>query len=167
MINTAETTWTWAWLWWGILVAINTINLIICIFLFTRSRKDHDQTDARYRRLMGAMGLVFIIVAFYRSIFVSSYLEQLAWFNSILNSSLLIRSLAIFAELAFAGLIAKSLLRMNEDIPELVNTGNKLAAFLQTKTPIIFFACLLVANVFATSDHTRFNFNMWSFAIYI
>ena len=150
-MTTAETTWTWAWLWWGILVAINTINLIICIVLFTRSRKDHTRTDGKYRRLMGTLGLVFIIVAFYRSIFVSSYLEQLAWFDSLLNSSLLIRSLAIFAELAFAGLIAKSLLRMNKDIPELISTENKLAAFLQTKTPIIFFSCLLVANVFATS----------------
>ena len=151
MMTTVETTWTWAWLWWGILVAINTVNLIICIILFTRSRKDHDQIDSRYRRLMGAMGIVFIIVAFYRSIFISSYLEQLAWFDSLLNSSLLIRSLAIFAELAFAGLIAKSLLRMNEDVPELINTKNKLAAFLQTKPPNIFFACILVANVFATS----------------
>ena len=150
-MTTAEISWTWAWLWWGILVAINTVNLAICLILFARSRKDHNHTDSKYRRLMSAMGLVFIIVAFYRSVFISSYLEQLAWFNSILNSSLLIRSLAIFAELAFAGLIAKSLLRMNDDVPELINTKYKLAAFLQTKTPIIFFACILVANVFATS----------------
>ena len=97
------------------------------------------------------MGLIFVGVAFYRSIFVSSYLMQLAWFNTVLNSSLLIRSFAIFAELSFAGLIAKSLLRMNEDIPELIETKNKFYTFLQTKTPIIFFACILIANLFATS----------------
>jgi hypothetical protein len=46
---------------------------------------------------MRVLGLVFLGVAFCRSIFVASYLEQLAWFNSLLNSSLLIRFLAIFA----------------------------------------------------------------------
>ena len=143
--------WTWAWYWWGILVAINVINLIICFFLFFRSAKDHDPVDAGYRMLMRTLGLVFLCVAFYRSIFVSSYLEQLAWFNTLLNSSLLIRFFAIFAELAFAGLIAKSLLRMNRDVPELIHTKNKFAAFLQTKTPILLFVCILIANIFATS----------------
>jgi hypothetical protein len=97
------------------------------------------------------MGLTFVAVAFYRSIFVSSYLRQLAWFDSVLNSSLLIRSFAIFAELSFAGLIAMSLLRMNKEIPELIDTKNKLITFLQTKTPAIFFWCIFIANIFATS----------------
>jgi hypothetical protein len=87
----------------------------------------------------------------YRAIFVSSYLEQLAWFNSVLNSSLLIRCFAIFAELSFAGLIAKSLLRMNLEIPGLVDTRHKFVAFLQTKTPIILFTCIFIANIFATT----------------
>jgi len=97
------------------------------------------------------MGLIFVAVAFYRSIFVSSYLGQLAWFDSVLNSSLLIRSLAIFAELSFVGLIAKSLLRMNKDIPELIDRENKFQTFLQTKTPIILFVCIFIANIFATA----------------
>ena len=146
-----ESTWTWAWGWWGILVALNVVQLIVGIFLFVRSRKNDDPADARYLRLMGTMGLIFVTVALYRSIFVSSYLEQLAWFNSVLNSSLLIRGFAIFAELSFAGLIAKSLLRMNEDIPGLISTKNKFVAFLQTMTPIILFACILIANIFATA----------------
>jgi len=148
---TAETSWTWAWPWWGTLVAINAIQVGVSIFLFLRSRKGDNPADAGYLKLMRTMGLVFVLVAFYRSIFVSSYLEQLAWFDSVLNSSLLIRCLAIFAELSFAGLIAKSLLRMNKDVPELINPQNKLTAFLQTKTPIILFVCILIANIFATS----------------
>jgi hypothetical protein len=151
MLLTTETTWTWAWYWWAALVAINAVNLVICIGLFIRSMKDHDPIDAKYRKTMATLGLVFISVAFYRSIFVSSYLEQLAWFNSLLNSSLLIRCFAIFAELSFAGLITKSLLRMNADVPELTNTKNKFVFFLQTKTPIFFFFCILIANIFATS----------------
>ena len=150
-MSTTDTTWTWAWYWWGTLVALNVIHVIIGIFLFIRSRKDTYPDDAKYLRMMRTMGLIFITVAFYRSIFVSSYLRQLAWFDSVLNSSLLIRSFAIFAELSFAGLITKSLLRMNEDIPEFIETKNKFPTFLQTKTPIIFFGCIFIANIFATS----------------
>jgi hypothetical protein len=146
-----ESTWTWAWYWWGTLVAINAINLILCIFLFIRSTKDPHPVDAGYQGMMRVMGLVFLCVAFYRSIFVSSYLEQLAWFNSLLNSSLLIRFFAIFAELSFAGLIAKSLLRMNTEVPELIHTKNKVAVILQTRAPIFFFFCILIANIFATA----------------
>ena len=151
MLATTESTWTWAWVWWGTLVAINAINLILCIFLFIRSTKDPHPVDARYQGLMRIMGLVFLGVAFYRSIFVASYLEQLAWFNSLLNSSLLIRCLAIFAELSFAGLIAKSLLRMNAEVPELIPTRNKVAAILQTRAPVFLFLCILIANLFATA----------------
>jgi len=151
MPTTTESTWTWAWPWWGTLVAINAINLVICIFLFVRSTKEHDPVDAGYQGIMRTLGLVFVAVAFYRAIFVSSYLEQLAWFDSVLNSSLLIRCLAIFAELSFAGLIATSLLRMNKEVPGLVNTDNMFVAFLQTKTPIVLFACIFIANIFATS----------------
>jgi hypothetical protein len=150
-MSTIDTTWTWAWDWWGTLVAINVINVIICIFLFIRSKKDNNPADANYLRMMRTMGLIFVAVAFYRSIFVCSYLRQLAWIDSVLNSSLLIRSFAIFAELCFVGLIAKGLLRMNEDIPELIDKNNKFQTFLQTKTPIILFVCILIANIFATS----------------
>jgi hypothetical protein len=146
-----ETTWTWAWYWWGTLVALNVIHVIIGIFLFVRSRKNNDPVDANYLRIMRTLGLIFISVAFYRSIFVSSYLRQLAWFDSVLNSSLFIRSFAIFAELSFNGLIAKSLLRMNKDIPGLIDTKNKFTTFLQTKTPIILFVCIFIANIFATA----------------
>jgi hypothetical protein len=150
MLTSPEAAWPWAWYWWGTLVAINVINLSICFFLFMRSAKDPNPADARYRRTMRILGVVFLCVAFYRSIFVSNYLKQLAWFNSPLNSSLLIRSFAIFAELSFAGLIALSLSRMNADVPEL-NSKNRIAAFLQTKTPPFFFACILIANFFATA----------------
>ena len=144
-------TWTWAWPWWGTLVAINVINVIICIVLFIRSKKDNNPADANYLMMMRTMGLIFVVVAFYRSIFVSSYLRQLAWIDSVMNSSLLIRSFAIFAELCFVGLIAKGLLRMNEDIPELIDKKNKFRTFLQTRTPIILFVCIFIANIFATA----------------
>jgi hypothetical protein len=142
---------TWAWYWWGTLVAINVINVIICVVLFIRSQKDKNRADAGYLSLMRTMGLIFVSVALYRSIFVSSYLRQLAWFDSVLNSSLLIRSLAIFAELSFVGLIARSLLRMNEDVPGLIDTKNKFRTFLQTRTPILLFVCIFIANIFATA----------------
>lgn len=70
-----ETTWSWAWQWWGTLVALNVIHVIIGIFLFIRSQKGSNPVDVNYLRLMRTMGLIFVAVAFYRSIFVSSYLE--------------------------------------------------------------------------------------------
>jgi hypothetical protein len=150
-MSTMETGWAWAWYWWGALVAINVINVIICIFLFIRSRNDKNPADAGYLRLMRWMGLVFVAVAFYRAIFISSYLRQLAWFDTVLNSSLLIRCFAIFAELSLVGLIAGGLLRMNKDVPGLIDPKNKLRSFLQTRTPIILVICIFIANIFATA----------------
>ena len=97
-----NTEWSWAWNWWSALVVINVVNLVVCGVLFSRSRNSDDREHAYYLKLMRSFGAIFIVVALYRSIFVSSYLNQLAWFDTIANSSLLIRSFAIFAEISFA-----------------------------------------------------------------
>jgi hypothetical protein len=89
--------WSWAGPWWATLVAVNVLTLLVCVFLFARPIRDAEPGDVRYVKIMRTMGLIFATVALYRSIFVSSYLDQLAWFDSVFNSSLLIRSLAIFA----------------------------------------------------------------------
>src|SRR5262249_34864955 len=39
----------------------------------------------------------------------------------------------------------------NHDIPELVENRRPFRRFLQTKTPIVLFTCILIANVFATA----------------
>jgi hypothetical protein len=148
---TSAQTWSWAGPWWSALVAVNVLSLLACVFLFARPIRHVEPGDVRYVKIMRAMGLIFAVVALYRSIFVSSYLHQLAWFDSVLNSSLLIRSLAIFAELSFAGLITLTLRRLNHDIPELVENQRPFRTFLQTKTPIVLFTCILIANVFATA----------------
>jgi hypothetical protein len=133
------------------MVAVNAVTLLVAVFLFARSMRDVETGDVRYVRTMRTMGLVFVAVAFYRSIFVSGYLHQLAWFDTVWNSSLLIRSFAIFAELSFAGLIAKTLLRVNHDVPELAEGHGPFRTFLQTKTPIVLFVCIATAQVFATT----------------
>ena len=98
-------TWPWAWQWWGTLVAVNGINLAACLVIFFRSKRQNEADYAGYRQWMRVLGLAFVLVASYRAVFVSSYLEQLAWFDSVANSSLLIRCMAIFAELSFAAMI--------------------------------------------------------------
>jgi len=143
--------WSWAGPWWCTLVAVNVVSLLACGFFYTRPIRDIAPGDVRYVKTMRTLGLVFVVVALYRSIFVSSYLDQLAWFDTVWNSSLLIRGFAIFAELSFAGLIAKSLLRLNHDVPELVEGRGPFRTFLQTKTPIVLFACIATAQVFATT----------------
>jgi hypothetical protein len=144
-------TWSWAGPWWGTLVALNVVSLLVGVYLFARPVTGVAPGDVRYVRTMRTLGLIFVVVALYRSIFVSEYLHQLAWFDTAWNGSLLIRSFAIFAELSFAGLIAKTLLRLNHDLPELVEGHGPFRTFLQTRTPIVLFTCIAVANVFATS----------------
>lgn len=135
-----QTEWTLATPWWWTLVIINIINISICIVIFVKSAKAKDLLNEKCLRYMRIFGLLYCLVALYRSIFVSRYLTQLAWFDTILNSSLLIRSFAIIAELSFAALIAGALLKLNKDIPGIKkNTDNSLLSFLKLKTPYLFF----------------------------
>ena len=101
---------------------------------------------------MRNFGAVFILVAVYRSVFISSYLNQLAWFDTIANSSLLIRLFAIFAELSFAALIMLALLQLNKDVPNSSRgVPERAPGFLFAKTPYVLFACIFVAQFFATT----------------
>ena len=107
----------WAWLWWAVIVTINFLNLVVAAIVYKRSLTPKDGRDSAYRKRMRLMGVIFTLVAAYRSVFVSRYIAQLAWFDSILNSSLLIRVFARAAELSFSGLFALATLRLNEDLP--------------------------------------------------
>ena len=143
-------TWTWAWTWWGFIVAVNVFNLVVGVVLFIKSKKTFVTDENLYMRNMRITGIIFIGVAFYRSIFVSNYLLQLAWFDTILNSTLLIRCIAVFAELSFAYLIMSLLLQVNKDVPiPIEHKEKKLLFFLETKAPLVFFLFIAVANIFA------------------
>ena len=108
----------WAWPWWTVIVIINAINLIICVIVYRRSLNQSGGGDTTYLKRMRIMGLIFTLVAAYRAVFVSRYFTQMAWFDSIANSSLLIRIFAIAAELSFSGLFALVMLRVNNIRPE-------------------------------------------------
>ena len=142
----------WAWPWWSVIVAINALNVVLCILVFRRSLSPKDGSDSVYRRRMRIMGVIFTLVAAYRSIFVSRYLTQMAWFDSIANSSLLIRILAMAAELSFAGLIASGMLRLNSDLPD-HKTGKTtgFTNFIRSRSPTVLIICLFLAQFFATA----------------
>jgi hypothetical protein len=142
-------TWSWAWSWWSIIVAVNVFNLIVGVVLFVKSRRKYRADKSSYKRNMRVAGIIFIVVALYRSIFVSNYLNQLAWFNTLLNSTLLIRSFALFAELSFAYLIMRLLLQGNNDLKINDSHNSKLLFFLKSKVPLIFFSFIAIANLFA------------------
>jgi hypothetical protein len=148
MINSTETAWLWPW--WFIMVSINIIQVAVCIHLYRRSLLEPDAQDS-YVKWMRIMGLVFTLVACYRAIFVSRYLYQYAWFDTVLNSSLLIRLFAWSAEMSFSGLIAFAMLRFNKDLPGQNRPSNVIAVFFQTKAPYILIACIFVAQFFATA----------------
>jgi hypothetical protein len=139
----------WPWTWWGIIVAINVGNVALCISLFRRSHREPDGQTA-YVRWMRIMGLIFTLVAMYRSVFVSRYLYQYAWFDSIANSSLLIRTFAWAAEVSFAGLIAFAMLRFNQDMEKVdCKSGHTLSRY-ERFAPYVLIICIFIAQFFAT-----------------
>jgi len=142
----------WAWSWWTVIVAINVINLIVCAVLLKRSLNNSGEGDALYRKRMRVMGIIFTLVGAYRAVFVSRYMTQMAWFDSIANSSLIIRILAIAAELSFSGLIAFEMLQVNKLLPDINNSSNRgFSSFITKKTPYILIISIFLAQFFATS----------------
>ncbi len=140
----------WSWPWWYSMVVINIAQVAACTYFYRQSMQAPDAQSA-YVKWMRIMGLVFTVVACYRAIFVSRYLYQYAWFDTVLNSSLLIRLFAWCAELSFSGLIAFAMLRFNKDLPGRDLPSNPLAAFIHTKSPYVLIACIFVAQFFATA----------------
>jgi len=141
----------WAWPWWTIMVVINLVNVVICGIVYKRSLISKDGNDPKYRSWMRIMGVIFTVVGLYRSVFVSKYGPQLAWFDTIANSALLVRILAMAAELSFSGLIAFEMLKFNTYIPPAKNTHqNRFMVFINTKSPYILVICIFVAQFFAT-----------------
>lgn len=139
----------WAWPWWTTLVVINLINLYLCARFFRQSRAA-PEGDTPYLRSMRTMGLIFCIVALYRSIFVSRYLYQYAWFDTLANSSLLIRALAWGAELSFAGLFALAILQFRKEWPAQGQRSGSIYQRYEGIAPYLLFGCLFVAQFFAT-----------------
>ncbi len=143
----------WAWPWWSAMVAVNVISLLVCLAIFQRSRSAAGGIKnivSPYHKQMLIMGLIFTLVAAYRSVFVSRYLTQFAWFDSLANSSLLIRMFAIAAELSFACLFAFAMLQLNKDLPGKQHS-NPLLNLVATKSPYLLIICIFVAQFFATS----------------
>ncbi|MHA1112038.1 MAG: hypothetical protein ACTSRE_13100 [Promethearchaeota archaeon] len=131
------------------MVIINVVNLVSSILVFKQSRtmSMKDDKDAKYRRWMLAMGFIFTFVGLWRSIFVTSYGARRAWFGTILNSAGVVRTLAMFAELSFAGLIAYAMLKFNKYVPapEDAHTSG-FKKFILTKSPYILPICIFIAN---------------------
>ncbi len=132
------------------MVVINSCNLALCALFYRRSMCAVDGRTA-YRRAMRLMGLVFALVALYRAVFVSRYLTQMAWFDTLANSSLIIRSFAVFAELSFSGLIAFAMLRFNHDLAfRPARRHGLLGSFLRL-SPYALIVCIFSAQFFATT----------------
>jgi len=139
----------WPWPWWGVMVFINIFNIIFCLKFFRESSRAPDG-QTTYLRWMRFMGLTFTLVALYRSVFVSRYLYQYAWFDTLANSSLIIRTFAWAAELSFAGLIAFAMLRFNKDMPKNNRGDSHLLSQYERHAPWALITCIFLAQFFAT-----------------
>jgi hypothetical protein len=140
----------WAWPWWTVMVIINIANLAACAYFYRQSLNSADGQSV-YMKRMRIMGLVFTLVALYRAIFVSRYLYQYAWFDTIANSSLLIRTFAWGAELSFSGLFALAMLRFNADVTLANGRYGRFASSYAAKAPYVLMACIFIAQFFATA----------------
>jgi hypothetical protein len=98
---------------------------------------------------MRIMGVTFTLVGAYRSVFVSRYSTQMAWFDTLANSSLLIRGFALFAEVAFSGQFALALIRANRDLA--LDPAAPVARLFARRAPHILWSCIILAQVFATT----------------
>ncbi|MEH6589016.1 MAG: hypothetical protein V7746_02105 [Halioglobus sp.] len=132
------------------MVLINVANLVTCAYFYRQSLSNSDgQSD--YMRRMRVMGLIFTLVALYRAVFVSRYLYQYAWFDTLANSSVLIRSFAWGAELSFSGLFALAMLRFNKDMLLTHGKYNRLTSSYIRLAPYALIACIFIAQFFATA----------------
>lgn len=139
-------------IWWGIMVAVAAINFAAAVFLFVRAirRGKTDGADKKYITLLGVLGLIFVTVALYRSVFVSSYPDRLAWFDTLFNSPLVVRCLALFAELSFIGMVSIVSTRLAADLGLKDDVSNaKLGNFLFKGLPVAAFCCIALAQFFA------------------
>jgi hypothetical protein len=135
------------WLWWGIIVLFNLAQVAVCLYYVLVQRPKSSNSGDLYSKRMLVLGCIFTFVALYRSVFVSRYLMQYAWFDTILNSSLIIRSLAVLAEMSFALLFAMAMLKFERDLTPVRPVG-KLYRLL-TLGPKVLVISLLLAQFFA------------------
>ena len=146
------TTESWSWPWWGVMVTVNIISTIVFIYLMIRMFKTvkKESKNSKYLKTLAIFGTIYVGVALYRSVFVSSYTGQKAWFDSMANSMVIIRSLAFFAEISFACLIGLGLRHMNQELelPESIQKRTWLKKYLLA-SPYIIIACLCTAQIFA------------------
>ncbi len=132
------------------MVAINAVQVAACIYFYRQSLHAPD-AQSRYVKWMRVMGLLFVLIAFYRSIFVSRYLYQYAWFDTLFNSALLIRTFAWCAEISFSCLIAFAMLRFNKDLPDPQRSSNPVGTFIRCTSPYVLIICIFLAQFFATA----------------
>ena len=140
---------TWDVQWWTTMVSIAIINFLLMIFVFVKTFKWSKEKPElkKYFMFLRIFGTIFASVALYRSIFVSSYPNKLAWFDTILNSPFIIRSVAFFAELSFIGIITLILVKINKDFP--LNMKNQKVEKYLALVPFFAFGCIFIANIFA------------------
>jgi len=155
------------------MVIIGAVNLVLGVGLYRKAQRVSKQEpqNAKYLTALAGAGLYYLTVACYRVVFVCSYPSRLAWFDSIFNSSFIIRCLATGAELAFIGSIALILLKMNKELG--LSEKSKFDTWLN-KTPYlavlaIFSAQFLAFGGLITQKQLPFAVeeSLWGFAFLI
>jgi len=136
-------------IWWTIMVAVGAANFLAAGYIVCKSLQWNkiEPESKKTFALLRACVMVFVSVAAYRSVFVSSYPDRLVWVDSILNSPFLIRCLATFAEMSAVTIVAVVLLKLNREYD--LGGKAKKAGKLYVRAPVVSIACIFTAQFFA------------------
>jgi len=138
-------------IWWAVMAAVGAANFLAAGYIVCKSlqwNKAEPESKKTFA-LLRACVMVFVSVAAYRSVFVSSYPDRLVWFDSILNSPFLIRCLATFAELSAVTTVAVVLMKLNREYDLGGKTKHKGAGKFYARAPIVSIVCIFTAQFFA------------------
>jgi len=152
-------------IWWAAMVAIGAVNFLAAGYIVCKSLKWNkaEPESAKIFSLLRVCVMVFVSVAMYRTVFVSSYPDRMVWFDSMFNSPFVIRCLATFAELSAVTIVAAALRKLHKEYDLAGTMKRKKTGALFARAPLISVACIFTAQFFAfTGLITQY---VWPFAI--
>jgi hypothetical protein len=136
--------------WWAFLCSVSIVNVLFwseAFQLFRRERADLLPEERRFRRRQLALSAVYVAVCAFRATLPRAYVRRIVLVDSWLSSIALGRTLATFAETAFAAQLALTLHRLAKQ------TGaTRVSALSYWIVPLLFAAnCLSWCGTLTTN----------------
>ena len=140
------------WRWYYTLCAIAAANMVLLIIrILSIDPKD------RYAKIMKFLGIPWVFECIWRSIFPSLYLQRFVWWDTVLNSIILDRSLACVGELCWVSQFTSAMVFLDRQIHSRRGGGGghssiRLLAFASFTTYVAA-ECVSYYNVATTNEY--------------